>query len=630
MAHEHTHQHEHEAGGTRPWQLITAAAMLIAGIAAGRLTPQLQAVWPWMLPVWYVAAFLAAGWSVLREAVSEALHGDWASEQMLMSVAAIGAMLIGEYPEAVAVVLLYEVGESLQDRAVDSARASIRSLMALRPDRAVIEQEDGTTVSAAPEDVSVGQTIIVRPGERVPLDATLLSPAMAFDTAAITGEAQPRTADTGGEVLAGMIALTQTARLRVVRPAASSAVARILAMVEDATARKAPTELFIRRFAHVYTPTVMALAVLVAALPWLVSLAWDGFAYDFATWLHRALVFLVISCPCALVISIPLGYFAGIGAASRRGILFKGGGSIDTLCQVDTVAFDKTGTLTTGRFTVTEASGMDETTLAAVAAMEGTSTHPIAQAVCAYAASRGIAPQDMDGVRNVAGYGLTADGWLVGTARLMDEHRIDIPDALRQTDSTVVIVARADRYAGHLLLADTPKDDAQEAIRALSPLRTEILSGDRQSLVSALGNRLHADAALGDLLPEGKAAHIAALQEEGRVVAFVGDGINDAPVLAQSNVGVAMGAMGSDVAVETAGVVIQTDRPSKVAEAIAISRRTQGIVRQNIVLAIGFKLLVMLLGLLGIANLWLAVAADSGIALLAVMNSLRIFRNTRG
>lgn len=629
MAHTHDHSHAEEAEGTALWQIITAAVMLGAGIGTAHLWPDFLSNCPWIEPTWYAAAFLLVGWNVVREAVHEAMHGDWWSEQTLMSVAALGAMLTGEYAEAVAVMLLYEVGEALQDRAVDRARDNIRSLLALRPDHATVEQKDGTCAVVSPEDVRVGQTIIVRAGERVPLDATLLSPTLAFDTAALTGEAQPRTIDTGGEVLAGMIAVAGTARLCVTRPVSASAVARILAMVEDASARKAPTEMFIRRFAHVYTPTVMALAVAVVLVPWIVSLLAGGFVFDLQTWFHRALVFLVISCPCALVISIPLGYFAGIGAASRRGILFKGGESIDTLCRVDTVAFDKTGTLTTGRFSVVRAELTEPQTLAAVAAMESSSTHPIAEAVCAYAAAQGIESMQMDDVRTIAGYGLEAGAWLAGTARLMDERHIEIPAALRQTDATLVIVAHEGQYAGHLLLADTPKEDAQEAVRGLSPLRVEILSGDHQSLVTALGNSLHADAALGDLLPEQKARHIAELQEQGRVVAFVGDGINDAPVLAQSDCGVAMGAMGSDVAVETAGVVIETDRPSKLAEAIRISRRTQRIIRQNIVLAIGLKLAVMLLGVLGLANLWLAVLADSGVALLAVMNSMRVFQSER-
>lgn len=630
MAHQHQHNHAHESSSAPLARIIAATAMLLCGIAASQLCPTLFASAPWAEALWYTAAFLLIGWNVVREAIEEARGGDAFSEQMLMSVAAVGALLTGEYPEAVAVVLLYEVGEALQDRAVDRARDNIRSLMALRPDKATIEQADGQTLSTSPENVSVGQTIVVRAGERVPLDGTLQSGAMAFDTAALTGESQPRTIDTSGEVLAGMIAVGQTARIVVSRPASSSAVARILSMVEDATARKAPTELFIRRFAHVYTPVVMALAVLVVVVPWLVAAVVGTYVYDFTTWFHRALVLLVISCPCALVISIPLGYFAGIGAASRRGILFKGGGSIDTLCRVDTVAFDKTGTLTTGRFSVAQAEGITTETLSVVAAMEQTSSHPIAEAIVAYAAKQGVRADAIGDVHNVAGYGLTYGDWLVGTPRLLDEHHVGVPEDVRQADGTLVVVAHQGRYVGHLLLADTPKGDAVEAIHSLSPCRTEILSGDRQSLVSALANRLHADQAMGDLLPEQKARHIGRLQEQGRVVAFVGDGINDAPVLAQSDVGIAMGAMGSDAAVETADVVIQTDHPSKVAEAIAISRRTQHIIRQNIVLAIGFKALIMLLGVLGWANLWLAVAADSGVALVAVLNAVRIFRVKKG
>lgn len=631
MTHTHSSAHSHDCcgeEGIRPWQAVTAALMLAAGLIVTHAGPAWAAD-RWLQLAWYLIAFLPVGLGVVREAVEHALKGDPFSEFMLMAVAAVGAFLIGEYPEAVAVMLLYQIGEMLQDRAVDRARDNIRSLLALRPDHATVVLPDGSTAGRDPAAVAVGEEIIVRPGARVPLDGELISGAMAFDTAALTGEAQPRTVATGGEVLAGMIATTATARLRVTRPAGESAVARILQMVEEASARKAPTELFIRRFAHVYTPTVMGLAVLVAVVPWLVSLA-AGTPFDWATWVSRALVFLVISCPCALVISIPLGYFAGIGAASRRGILFKGGGSIDALCRIDTVAFDKTGTLTTGRFTVTAAEGLSADDIAAVAAIEGGSTHPIAEAIADYARSLGLTPVPREGVSDIAGYGLEAGEWLVGTPRLLAERGIATPETLAGEAATLVAVARGGRYLGHLALSDTPKSDAREAVLRLGTRRTVILSGDRQGLVDALARTLGVAEAHGDLLPEGKADRISALQAEGHRVAFVGDGVNDAPVLALSDVGVAMGALGADAAVETADVVVETDQPSKVAEAIAVSLRTRRIVRENIVLALGLKAAVMLLGLAGIANLWLAVFADTGVALLAVANSMRIFRRGRG
>ncbi len=632
--HSHAHGHCHGCGeeeeGLHLWQFVLTTVMLAAGIIAEHTTlpAPIADLWQgWGEAVWYIAAFLPVGLSVVREAVEHATEGDPFSEHTLMSVAAVGAFAIGEYPEAVAVMLLYQIGEALQDRAVDRARDNIRSLMALRPDHARLVATDGTVSDAAPEHIAVGQTIEVRPGERVALDGTLIGPAAAFDTAALTGEAQPRTIDTGSEVMAGMIASGSTVRLRVTRPAGESAVARILAMVEDASARKAPTELFMRRFAHIYTPAVMVIAVAVVVLPWLLSLATATIDYTFAAWFRRALVFLVISCPCALVISIPLGYFAGIGAASRRGILFKGGDSIDRLCRVDTVAFDKTGTLTTGEFTVTRTEGLTLDDLAAVATLESGSNHPIARAITAYAATKGITPATGADLHDIAGYGVESGEWLAGTLRLMHERHIDVPAAVAEADGTMVVVAHSGVYRGVILLGDTPKADARQALAALAPRRTEILSGDRQALTTRLAATVGASAGHGDLLPGGKADHVEALRGEGHTVAFVGDGINDAPALAASDVGIAMGALGSDTAVETADVVIADDAPSKVAEAIAIARRTRHIVAQNIGLSIGLKVLVMVLGLLGWANLWMAVFADSGVALLAVANSLRVFRH---
>ncbi len=640
--HEHTHDHTHTHGcgcgcgeeeeGLHLWQFVLTTVMLAVGIIAEHTTlpASIATLWEgWGERLWYIIAFLPVGLSVVREAVKNAVGGDPFSEHTLMSIAAIGAFAIGEYPEAVAVMLLYQIGEALQDRAVDRARDNIRSLMALRPDHTRLVAADGTVGEADPETVAVGQTIEVRPGERVALDGTLISPSAAFDTAALTGEAQPRTIDTGEEVMAGMIAANSTVRLRVTRPTGESAVARILAMVEDASARKAPTEMFIRRFAHIYTPAVMAAAVAVVVLPWLLSLAVPGIDYGFATWFRRALVFLVISCPCALVISIPLGYFAGIGAASRRGILFKGGDSIDRLCSIDTIAFDKTGTLTTGEFTVAHTEGLTPDDLCAVATLESGSNHPIARAIVAYAASKGITPAAAADLHDIAGYGVESGKWLAGTLRLMRERHIDVPASVAQADGTMVVVAHDRQYRGVILLADTPKSDARQALAALAPRRTEILSGDRQALTTRLAATVGATAAHGDLLPGGKADHIETLRREGHTVAFVGDGINDAPALAASDVGIAMGALGADTAVETADVVIADDAPSKVAEAISLSRHTRRIVNQNIVMAIGLKLLVMVFGLLGWANLWMAVFADSGVALLAVANSLRVFRHER-
>ena len=607
-------------------------AMLVAGVVMAAV----DAEWfssDTVRLAWYAVAYLPVGLGVMKEAWECAVKGDVFSEFMLMSVASIGAFAIGEYPEAVAVMLFYCIGETLQDMAVDRARDNIRSLMEFRPDHASVVTA-GTVVTKSPDDVRPGDLIEVKPGERVPLDGELVSGDAAFNTAALTGESVPRTIERGGEVLAGMIAADSVVRLRVVRPADQSAVARILQMVEQASERKAPAELFIRRFARVYTPAVIALAVLTVVVPWLWSLADAGFAYDFGTWFYRALIFLVISCPCALVISIPLSYFGGIGAASRQGVLFKGGNYLDAMTRVDTVVFDKTGTLTRGEFAVVRVDGArPDELLAAVGAIERGSNHPIARAVVA-AAKGGSAVAD--DIKEVPGYGLTAivEGrrWAVGTLKLLEREGVSYPKDLADVPETIVACAKDGCYEGCIFLADTLKADAAEAVERLHAegvSSVEILSGDKQALVDKVARELRVDRSCGDLLPEGKVRRIEELRRQGRCVAFVGDGINDAPVLALSDVGVAMGALGSDMAVETADVVIQTDQPSKVAAAVRIARRTRRIVRQNIVFAIGVKVLVMLLGLAGMANLWAAVFADVGVALLAVMNATRVFLNKK-
>lgn len=578
---------------------------------------------------WFILAFLPVGLGVMREAWECAMNKEVFSEFMLMTIASIGAFIIGEYPEAVAVMLFYCVGETLQDMAVDKARDNIRSLMEFHPKTAVVIR-DGKKVEMKPESVTPGETIEVKPGERVPLDGILASGDTAFNTSALTGESVPRAIASGKEVLAGMIATDSVARIRVTRPESESAVARILKMVEEASERKAPAELFIRKFARIYTPVVILLAALTVIVPYVWSIADTGFVYNFSTWFYRALIFLVISCPCALVISIPLSYFAGIGAASKNGILFKGGNWLDAVTHLDTVVFDKTGTLTRGEFSVTKVCGDDtDTLIATVAAMERNSNHPIAKAITAFAGDRKAQVSD---VKDLPGYGMTAtaggDRWLAGTLRLLERENVSYPEELKSVPETIVACAKNGKYAGYILLADTLKDDSVEAVRMLRECgisRMDILSGDKQALVDKVAAETKVDNGYGDLMPEGKVKHIEQLQGEGRNVAFVGDGINDAPVLALSNVGIAMGGLGADMAVETADVVIQTDHPSKVAAAIKTGKRTKSVVRQNITFAIGIKVLIMLLGLLGIANLWGAVFADVGVALLAVLNSTRIF-----
>ncbi len=621
----------HEEEGTAwQWQALSLA-MLVAGIVASAC--EWTAFRRWVPAVWYLLAFLPVAVPVIREAWENLREKDVFNEFTLMLVASIGAFAIGEYPEAVAVMLFYSIGESLQDRAVDRARDNIKALVAVRPERAMIVEDD-RIVERKPSEVGVGEIIEVKTGERVPLDGLLQGQRAAFDTSALTGESVPRTVESGGEVLAGMIASDRVVRLKVTRLESDSALSRIMRLVDDAAERKAPMELFIRKFARIYTPAVTLLAALIVTLPWVVSL-FGGFDYSFSDWLYRGLVFLVISCPCALVVSIPLGYFGGIGAASRLGILFKGGNYLDAMAKVKAVVLDKTGTLTKGVFQVVSIATdgiSDAALLQTIASAESGSNHPIAKAITEAARQRGIEPLVPTTVEELAGYGLKAavDGHqvLVGNLRLLEKEGIIYPDNLKTVVDTMVCCAVDGSYAGCLSLADVAKDDAAEAMSRLKSEGVEhlaVLSGDRSAIVSRFAKEVGIDEAFGDLLPadkvrkfeEFKAAH------DG-VVAYVGDGINDAPVLALSDVGIAMGGLGSDAAVETADVVIETDRPLRIADAVRVGKATRRIVKQNIVLALGVKIIVMLLGALGFANLWAAVFADVGVAMLAIANALRI------
>ena len=627
MAHE-AHHHEHEEEGMNWGLIIASAVFLVIGLLLDKL-PMFWFINPYLIFFIYIVAFMPVGLPVMHKAWTAIKHEhDFFSEFMLMSVAAVGALYLGEYPEATAVMLLYCIGEGLQDRAVDRARDNIKSLLAFRPDFA--RMPDGR--KERPENVEIGTKIEVRPGERVPLDGRLLESSATFNTAALTGESMPRLIEAGQEVMAGMIATDSVVWLRVVRKANESAISRMLKMVEEATERKAPTENFIHRFAHIYTPAVIALAFLVVIVPWMVSL-FTAFNYYFSVWLHLALVFLVISCPCALVISVPLSYFAGIGAASRRGILFKGSNSLDAVTKLDTAVFDKTGTLTTGTFQVEKTVGLSEEDMALVAAVEAVNSHPIAQAIVKSMQGKELIDVDKNQIENVPGYGMKYKTCLMGTLKLLKQEGVNYDEALESVAETIVAVAEDKLFKGYILLADTPKAGIftlPKRLKAQGIKMMQVLSGDKQALIDRLVVQFE-DAkdyvkGYGDLLPEHKVAHIEALKHDGREVAFIGDGINDAPVLALSNVGFAMGKMGADMAVETADVVIQTDDPLKVGEAIAIGRRTRRIVLQNIIFAIGVKVLVMVLGILGMATLWEAVFADSGVALLAVMNSMRALK----
>ena len=632
----HTHTHAGDCGHTHDQQgtgfLILSFLLLVGGV----ILRYLQLPF-WMIPgvevLWFLLAFLPVGFPVMVEVWKSIRQKDIFNEFSLMLLATIGAFCIGEYPEGVAVMLFYSVGERVQHRAVDRARRNIRRLLDVRPEKALVLRQ-GKEQSVFPGEVEVGEMIMVKPGERIPLDGLLQEEYALFDTSALTGESLPRTINRGEEVLAGMIVSGQAIRLKVTKPYEQSALARILALVQDASERKAPAELFIRRFARIYTPVVFLLALSIMLLPALVAAFHPGFDYFFKDWAYRGLVFLVISCPCALVISVPLGYFGGIGAASRKGILFKGGNYLDAITHVNTVVFDKTGTLTTGHFQV---SSMEADTvssqrlLSILLTLEEKSTHPVAQAVTRYALQEGAGRIGVTHLQEYPGYGLEGviegKNVLVGNIRLLTDRGITVPAGISERVATVVVCAIAGKYAGHLLLSDTLKADAVEAIGRLKQLHIDniqLLSGDKKEIVAIFAKTLGIRHARGGLLPEDKAAYLEKLNAEAGVsAAFVGDGMNDAPVLALSDVGIAMGGLGADAAIESADVVIQTDQPSKVATAISIGRATRRIVKQNIAGAIGVKSLILIAGACGFVTLWAAVFADVGVALLAVLNSVR-------
>lgn len=633
----HTHTHAGDCGHTHDQQgtgfLILSFLLLVGGV----ILRYLQLPF-WMIPgvemLWFLLAFLPVGFPVMVEVWKSIRQKDIFNEFSLMLLVTIGAFCIGEYPEGVAVMLFYSVGERVQHRAVDRARRNIRRLLDVRPEKALVLRQ-GKEQSVFPGEVEVGEMIMVKPGERIPLDGLLQEEYALFDTSALTGESLPRTINRGEEVLAGMIVSGQAIRLKVTKPYEQSALARILALVQDASERKAPAELFIRRFARIYTPVVFLLALSIMLLPALVAAFHPGFDYFFKDWAYRGLVFLVISCPCALVISVPLGYFGGIGAASRKGILFKGGNYLDAITHVNTVVFDKTGTLTTGHFQV---SSMEADTvssqrlLSILLTLEEKSTHPVAQAVTRYALQEGAGRIGVTHLQEYPGYGLEGviegKNVLVGNIRLLTDRGITVPAGISERVATVVVCAIAGKYAGHLLLSDTLKADAVEAIGRLKQLHIDniqLLSGDKKEIVAIFAKTLGIRHARGGLLPEDKAAYLEKLNAEAGVsAAFVGDGMNDAPVLALSDVGIAMGGLGADAAIESADVVIQTDQPSKVATAISIGRATRRIVKQNIAGAIGVKSLILIAGACGFVTLWAAVFADVGVALLAVLNSVRI------
>jgi Cd2+/Zn2+-exporting ATPase len=640
--HEHGehHHHHHEEGGVKESiiKIVLATVLLAAAVIIEKKTD-----WPtWAYLLIYLIPYLIVGWETLKEAAEAIVHGEALDENFLMSVATLGALAIGflpgaeaQFPEAVFVMLFFQVGELFEGIAEGRSRKSIAHLMDIRPDTAHVER-NGILQTVKPETVLPGETIVIQPGEKVPMDGVVLEGRSNLDTVALTGESVPRGIGPDDEVLSGCVNLSGVLRVRVTKAFGESTASKILDLVENAAEHKSKSESFITKFARVYTPIVVGLAVALAVIPSLMTGEW-------ATWIYRALMFLVVSCPCALVISVPLTFFGGIGGASRKGILVKGANFLDTLSRVRTVVFDKTGTLTEGVFEVTAVHPelIDEKELLHLAAhVERHSTHPIA------AALRNAYPDEQDDcsvtdIQETAGHGViaTVNGHriAVGNEKLMGLEGADSHPC--ELKGTVVHVSIDGIYAGHIVISDRVKADAAEAVAALKAAgvrRTVMLTGDQPDIAAAVASAIGVDAFHGGLLPGDKVAHVEALLSDrslslskGRsagAVAFVGDGINDAPVLARADLGIAMGALGSDAAIEAADVVLMDDKPSKVAEAVRIARRTLRIARENMGFAIGVKVLVLVLAALGLATLWMAVFADVGVTVLAVLNAMRALK----
>ncbi|WP_188627614.1 heavy metal translocating P-type ATPase [Pedobacter quisquiliarum] len=637
---DRTHNHRHSTKGDtwlRHWPLLVSLLALVVMQVLELGFKVHIGTWPSLLI--YGFALLLAGYPVFALAFRKASRLDFFNEVVLMSVATIGAFTIGAYSEGLAVMVFYAIGEWFQDAAVDKAKRNIKALLDIRPDRVDVLR-NGKIESVNTREVLLDEKIQVKAGERVALDGLLLSEQATLNTAALTGEAKPDNKRKGEPVYAGMINLNQVIQVQVKSLFKDTKLSKILQIVQDATSRKSKTQLFISRFAAVYTPIVFMLALIVVVLPYFIVEE-----YVFRDWLYRGLVFLVISCPCALVVSIPLGYFGGIGLASKNGVLFKGANFLDVMTKVNTVVMDKTGTLTKGVFEVqtVKTNQLDERTfLQYVAAVESKSTHPISTAITRYAEHIINSPKpkveipkpdysfSATDVTEIPGLGLKATvngkSVLVGNTRLLERQGIQFDTGLVDIAETVVTVAIDGVYEGHLVIADALKPDAKAAVQALQKAGIEVvmLSGDKASVVKSVADQLGIKQYAPDLLPEHKVEHLTNLKAAGKTIAFVGDGINDAPVIALADAGIAMGGLGSDAAIETADIVIQNDQPSKIPGLIRIGRITRNIVWQNICLAMGVKILVLLLGAGGVATLWEAVIADVGVALLAILNAVRI------
>ena len=633
--HEHEHEHEHhhhhhgeeEEGHGRLTKVIVAAVLLVVAVIIEKKTD--WATWQYLLL--FLVPYLVVGWDTLKEAAEGLFHGEALSEDFLMSIATLGALGIGfmpgaetQFPEAVFVMLFFQVGELFEELAEGRSRKSISHLMDIRPDSAHVERE-GKLETVKPEEVAVGEIILIQPGEKVPMDGVVVEGRSSLDTVALTGESVPRSVSEEDEILSGCVNLSGVLRVRTTKAFGESTAARILDLVENAASAKSKSESFITKFARIYTPIVVALAVLVAIVPSLITGEW-------ATWIYRGLMFLVVSCPCALVISVPLTFFGGLGGASRKGILVKGSNLLDTLSQVKTVVFDKTGTLTEGVFEVTAVHPevMDQKELLHMAAhVERHSTHPIAMAL------KNAYPDEQDNctverIEETAGHGVVAQvngkRVAVGNSKLMEAEGAEWHPC--EQEGTIIHVAMDGKYLGHIVISDRIKADSAEGIHALKAAgiaRTVMLTGDQEAVAASVAKTLGIDEYHAQLLPADKVSWVEKLLKEG-TLAFVGDGINDAPVLTRADVGIAMGALGSDAAIEAADVVLMDDQPSKIATAIRIARRTIRIAKENIGFAIGIKVLVLVLAALGIATMWMAVFADVGVTVLAVLNAMRALR----
>lgn len=578
----------------------------------------------------YLVAYLVIGFGVIKEAIAHIFYGKWFDENFLMMIATMGAFVVKQYPEAVAVMLFYALGELFEDIAVERSRDSITQLLDIRPEYANLVTEAGSVTKVSPAQVEVDEVIKIKPGERVPLDGEVISGSAYLDTAALTGESEPRLVEAGAQILSGAIVLDSVIEVRVTKPYGESTVAKILELVENASQKKAPTEKFITKFAQVYTPLVVGAALLLAIIP---PLFWGQ---PFSEWFYRALIFLVISCPCALVISIPLGFFAGIGAASRAGVLVKGSNYLELLTQIQTLVFDKTGTLTEGKFRVENVypnAGVKETELVELAAIaEMHSPHPIARSIVEYFPGK-LPTEKLATVKEVVGQGIKAvfadEELLVGKRSLLNEQGIALTKLPITATGTLVYVAYAGKYLGCLEIADTLKQTSAATLKELKKqgIQTVMLTGDRQKTADAIASKLVVDTVKAELLPQDKLTEVEKLQQtQTGKVGFVGDGLNDTPVLTSADVGIAMGALGSDAAIEAADVVLMRDDPAAILSVLNIARRTKKIVWQNIVLALGIKLIFLILGVFGDVTMWEAVFADVGVTLIAVLNALRIMR----